>query len=100
MRKVRSLFYGGLAGVALGAVLAPRAGESRRVALTRLRLALRTGRGSLGGFAGTPCSTAGPTSAQAGAPLAEAHRPGRDLGAGADGTVPPTSSRGMDDGQA
>ena len=65
MRKGRSLFYGGVVGAALGVVLAPRLGESRRTALTRLRLAMRTGRGSLAGFAGTPCSTAGPTSAQA-----------------------------------
>ena len=68
MRKGRTLLYGGVVGAALGVVLAPRLGESRRTALTRLRLAMRTGRGSLAGFAGTPCSTAGPTSAVAEAP--------------------------------
>jgi hypothetical protein len=50
-------------GAALGVVLAPRRGESRRAALARLRLSLRPGRGSLSAFAGTPCSQAGPTSA-------------------------------------
>jgi len=60
-----SFIYGSVAGAALGVVMAPRFGESRRVALTRLRLALRPGRGSLSGFAGTPCSEAGPTSAEA-----------------------------------
>jgi hypothetical protein len=68
MRKRRTLLYGGVIGAALGLVLAPRRDESRREALTRLRLALRRGRGSLDAFAGTPCSTAGPTSAQAEAP--------------------------------
>jgi hypothetical protein len=47
-------------------VLAPRLGEPRRVALQRLRLSLRLGRGSLRAFAGTPCSTAARTSARAG----------------------------------
>ena len=60
-----SFIYGSVAGAALGAVLAPSRGESRREALTRLRLALRPGRGSLSAFAGTPCSEAGPTSAEA-----------------------------------
>jgi len=93
MRKVRSLFLGGLAGAALGAVLAPRTGESRRVALTRLRLALRTGRGSLGGFAGTPCSTAGPTSVQVEAP-AEPPGPGHDTpGADIHGSPSGTTDR-------
>lgn len=64
MRRSRTLPYGGVVGAALGVMLAPRRGESRRVALTRLRLALRRG-GSLDGFAGTPCSSAGPTSAAA-----------------------------------
>ncbi len=50
---------GSAAGAALGVVLAPRRGESRRAALGRLRLALRPGRGAVGAFAGTPCSTAG-----------------------------------------
>ena len=57
-------------GAALGVLLAPRRGESRRAALTRLRLSLRPGRGSLSAFAGTPCSQAGPASAQAEAPPA------------------------------
>lgn len=68
-------------GAALGVVLAPRLGESRRVALTRLRLAMRTGRGSLAAFAGTPCSTAGPTSAQAEeSPAASGHSDGSPSG--------------------
>ena len=59
MGKARSLFPGGVASAVLGVLLAPRRGESRRTAFTRLRLSLRPGRGSLGAFAGTPCSTAG-----------------------------------------
>ncbi len=59
MRKGRTLLYGGVLGAALGVMLAPHRGESRRVALTRLRLSLIRGRGSLDAFAGTPCSTAG-----------------------------------------
>jgi len=65
MGKRNSFMYGSAMGAALGAVLAPRRGESRRAALARLRLALRPGRGSLSAFAGTPCSQAGPTSAEA-----------------------------------
>ena len=61
-RRLRS---GGVVGAALGVVLAPRLGESRRASLQRLRLALRSGRGSLAAFAGTPCSTSGPASAEA-----------------------------------
>ena len=60
MAKVRSLIYGSAVGAALGAIVAPRLGESRRAALLRLRLSLGTGRGSLAAFAGTPCSQAGP----------------------------------------
>ena len=59
MTARRTLAYGSAVGAALGVILAPRHGESRRVALTRLRLSLRSGRGSLGAFAGTPCSQAG-----------------------------------------
>ena len=65
MGKRNSFIYGSVAGAALGVVMAPRHGESRRVALTRLRLSLRPGRGSLSAFSGTPCSQAGPTSAEA-----------------------------------
>ena len=65
MAKRSNHIYGSVVGTALGAVLAPRRGESRRAALTRLRLSLRPGRGSLNAFAGTPCSQAGPTSAEA-----------------------------------
>lgn len=61
----RRLIFGGVVGAALGVVLAPRLGESRRASLRRLRLALRSGRGSLGAFAGTPCSVAGRASAGA-----------------------------------
>ena len=52
--------FGGAVGAALGVLLAPRLGESRRAALTRLRLSLRPGRGSLSAFAGTPCSAGRP----------------------------------------
>jgi len=65
MSRRHTFIYGSGTGAALGALLAPRRGESRRAALTRLRLALRPGRGSLSAFAGTPCSQAGPTSAEA-----------------------------------
>jgi hypothetical protein len=56
MGKARGLFVGGVIGAAIGVVLAPRRGESRRDALGRLRLAARPGRGALGDFAGTPCA--------------------------------------------
>jgi hypothetical protein len=65
MGKRNSFIYGSAVGAALGVVLAPRLGESRRAALTRLRLSLRPGSGSLSAFAGTPCSQAGSTSAEA-----------------------------------
>ena len=64
MRRT-TLIYGAAVSAALGVLRAPRLGESRRAALTRLRLTLRPGRGSLAAFAGTPCSEAGPTSAEA-----------------------------------
>ncbi len=56
MGKTRSPMVGGVIGAAVGVVLAPRYGESRREALGRLRLAARPGRGALGAFAGTPCA--------------------------------------------
>jgi gas vesicle protein len=59
MGKARSLVVGGVIGAAVGVVLAPRQGESRREALGRLRLAARPGRGALGAFAGTPCAAEG-----------------------------------------
>jgi len=65
MGRGRTLLFGGVAGAALGVVFAPRLGEPRRMALQRLRLALRPGRDSLRAFAGTPCSTAARTSAKA-----------------------------------
>jgi len=65
MGQRKNFIYGSAVGAALGGVLAPRRGESRRGALTRLRLLLRPGRGSLSAFAGTPCSQADPTSAEA-----------------------------------
>ena len=64
----RTPLSGGTVGAALGVLLAPRRGESRRTALTRLRLSLRPGRGSLDAFAGTPCSQAGPAPTGAGLP--------------------------------
>jgi gas vesicle protein len=47
---------GGVIGAAVGVVLGPRLGESRREALARLRLAARPGRGAIRAFAGTPCA--------------------------------------------
>jgi hypothetical protein len=66
MGRGHSLLFGGVAGAALGVVLAPRRGEPRRVALQRLRLAVRPAHGSLRAFAGTPCATAALDSANAG----------------------------------
>jgi hypothetical protein len=65
MRGRTTLIYGSAVSAVLGVLLAPRPGESRRAALTRLRLTLRPGRGSPAAFAGTPCSQAGPASAEA-----------------------------------
>jgi len=65
MGRGHTLLFGGVAGAALGVVLAPRLGEPRRVALQRLRLAVRSGRDSLRAFAGTPCATAAGASAKA-----------------------------------
>ncbi|MEI6727830.1 MAG: hypothetical protein WCN81_16630 [Actinomycetes bacterium] len=65
MGRRTTLIFGSAVSAALGVLLAPRLGESRRAALTRLRLTLRPRRGSLGAFAGTPCSQAGSTSAEA-----------------------------------
>ena len=56
MGKVRSVVLGGVIGAAVGVVLAPRRGESRREALDRLRIAARPGRGAVRAFAGTPCA--------------------------------------------
>ena len=56
MGKARRLLARGVIGAAMGVVLAPRHGESRREALGRLRLAARSGRGARGAFAGTPCA--------------------------------------------
>jgi len=60
MGKARTLLFGSVVGAAVGVVLAPRFGESRRAALGRLRLAVRPGRGAVAAFAGTPCSLGGP----------------------------------------
>jgi hypothetical protein len=70
MSRVRSLAVGGVIGAAVGVVLAPRRGESRRDALQRLRLTVRPGRGAGGAFAGTPCAAEGRSRVrgQAGAP--------------------------------
>ncbi len=75
MRKGRTLLYGGVLGAALGVMLAPRRGESRRLALTRLRLSLGRASGSLDAFAGTPCATAGPPCAGAEGRPAASHLP-------------------------
>jgi len=55
MRKGRTLFLGGLVSAVAGLVAAPRAGESRRAAIDRLRGSLRR-RGGLSAFAGAPCA--------------------------------------------
>lgn len=80
MPKVRSLIYGGAFGAAIEALVAPRPGESRRAALTRLRLSLRPGRGSVGAFSGTPCSGRAPTGegSVAGRGAVDTHEGGRD----------------------
>ena len=65
MGKRNGFIFGSAVGAALGVMLAPRLGESRRAAIARLRLSLRPGRGSLRAFAGTPCSQAGSLSAEA-----------------------------------
>ena len=71
MGKARSAVLGGVIGAAVGVVLAPRLGESRREALGRLRLAARPGRGAVRAFAGTPCAAEDrATNAQGGAPRA------------------------------
>lgn len=56
MGRLRTIIYGSFVGAVLGVVLAPRRGESRRVAVDRLRLAARSGRGARTAFSGTPCS--------------------------------------------
>jgi gas vesicle protein len=56
MGRKRSLVVGGVIGAAVGVVLAPRHGESRREALGRLRLAARPGRDAVAAFGGTPCA--------------------------------------------
>lgn len=61
MGKGLSLVLGGVIGAAVGVVIAPRRGESRREALARLRLAASPGAGSVRAFAGTPCAAAGQT---------------------------------------
>ena len=66
MRKGRTLSLGGLAERRRRSVAAPRDGESRREALTRLRGSLQR-RGGLSAFAGTPCAGRAQT-ATAGAP--------------------------------
>lgn len=62
MGKAR-VVVGGVIGAAVGVVLAPRLGESRREALARLRLAARSGRGAVRAFAGTPCAAEDRTAA-------------------------------------
>ena len=77
MGKARSAVLGGVIGAAVGVVLAPRFGESRREALGRLRLAARPGRGALRAFAGTPCAaeSRAPANAQGGASRAAGAAP-------------------------
>ncbi len=55
MRKGRTFFLGGLVSAVVGLVAAPRAGESRREAVVRLRASLQR-RGGLTAFTGTPCA--------------------------------------------
>jgi len=83
MRKARNALVGGVIGAAVGVVLAPRFGESRRHALDRLRLAARPGRGALHAFEGAPCA---------------AERRARADGQGAAGAAPAaTRGRGQDE---
>jgi hypothetical protein len=86
MGKARSAVLGGVIGAAVGVVLAPRRGESRREALDRLRLAARPGRGSFRAFAGTPCAAEDPatTHGQGGAPSVAGAAPAA-TGGGDDG---------------
>jgi hypothetical protein len=72
MGKARSVVVGGVIGAAVGVVLAPRLGESRREALDRLRLAVRPGRGAVRAFAGTSCAA---EERAAGAPGGAPHLP-------------------------
>ena len=87
MGKARSAVRRRRVGAAVGVVLAPRRGESRREALGRLRLAARPGRGPLRAFAGTPCA--------AEAAPASASRPTRRAAADVDSARP---DGGDDDG--
>ena len=86
MGKARSVVLGGVIGAAVGVVIAPRHGESRREALGRLRLAARPGRGALRAFEGTPCAAEARGSAhvQGGASVAAGAAPAA-TGGGDDG---------------
>jgi gas vesicle protein len=86
MSKARRVILGGVIGAAVGVVLAPRGGESRREALDRLRLAARPGRGAIRAFAGTPCSAEDTATVhgQGGAPRAAGAAPAA-TGGGDDG---------------
>lgn len=56
MGRIGTIIQGSFLGAALGVLLAPRRGESRRAAVDRLRLACRPDRGAMTAFSGTPCS--------------------------------------------
>jgi len=56
MRSGRAFVDSTVVGASLALLLGPRRGMSRRVALSRLRAALRPGSGSLEAFGGTPCA--------------------------------------------
>jgi len=67
MRKGRTLFVGSLVSAVVDLVAAPRAGESRREAVVRLRASLQR-RGGLTAFAGTPCAGEQQTATQGPSP--------------------------------
>jgi len=56
MRRGRAFVDSTVVGASLALLLGSRRGVSRRVALSRLRGALRPGNGSLEAFGGTPCA--------------------------------------------
>jgi len=83
MRRGRAFVDSTVVGASLALLLGPRRGMSRRVALSRLRAALRPGSGSLEAFGGTPCAQQRPGA------LGQAESP--DLAAESLGATPGSS---------
>ncbi len=67
MRKGRTAVIGGVLSALASTIVAPRGGESRRAALTRLKGWVRR-RGGVDAFAGTPCSREAEHPAEPGGP--------------------------------